>query len=95
MIKRISIMAALLTPLIFVSCTAKIYVIDKHTSMEEEAAGEWPQFEKEILAKSQEQGPTPFQKTEINDRKRRLYNVLNGEETTQTEASAATPTSNK
>lgn len=72
---------ALLAAMAFSSCTAKIYVQDRHTIMEEEAAGEWPDFEREIVDKSKEEGPTALQKTDISEKKKRLYNVLNGEMT--------------
>ena len=74
-------MLALLAAMVFSSCTAKIYVQDRHTILEEEAAGEWPGFEREIVDKSKEQGPTALQKTETGEKKKRLYNVLNGEMT--------------
>jgi hypothetical protein len=75
MVKMLSAMASLL----FVSCTAKVYVQDRHTIMEEEAAGEWPQFDKQLLNQTAEKGPTAFRKTENNAKKKRLYQVLNGE----------------
>jgi len=65
--------------LLFTGCAPKIYVIDRQTVFEEEAAGQWPQFDQEILSKSKATGPTPFPKTPVNARKQRLYNVLNGE----------------
>ena len=61
------------------ACSPKIYVIDRHTIMEEEAAGEWPEFEKELLNRSQAQGPTPFAEIADGAEKSRLYNVLNSE----------------
>lgn len=70
----LSVLLAALT-----SCTAKVYVIDRHTIMEDEAAGEWPNFEKDLLTNAKEMGPMPFSKTELSARKGRLYNVLNGE----------------
>ena len=60
------------------ACTPKLYVVDRQTVLEEEAAGRWPQFEKELLEKSKAQGPTPFSKTPVTARRARLYNVLNG-----------------
>ncbi len=60
-------------------CSPKIYVIDRQTVLEEEAAGEWPQFEKAIMQKSATGEATPFETVPVNARKRRLYNVLNGE----------------
>jgi hypothetical protein len=62
-----------------VSCTAKVYVIDRHTVLEDEAAGEWPELDKQVVNGYLEKGPIPFQKTEINTRKKKLYNVLSGE----------------
>jgi hypothetical protein len=64
---------------LFAHCSPKIYLIDRQTVLEEEAAGEWPEFEKEWLEKSKSQGPTPFPKAEMNARDRRHYHVLNGE----------------
>jgi hypothetical protein len=61
------------------ACTPRIYVIDRHTIMEDEAAGEWPKFEKELLDKSAATGPTPFPKTASGPGEQRVYNVLNGE----------------
>ena len=65
--------------LLSVGCSPKIYMVDRQTVLEDEAAGEWPQFEKEILNKSNAKGPTAFQKPEETEKKRRLFNVLNGE----------------
>lgn len=62
-----------------VGCAPKIYVIDRQTILEEEAAGEWPQFEKDLITKSRAEGPTPFSKVPVNASRARLYNVLNGE----------------
>lgn len=69
----------LLVILSFPSCSLKVYVPDRHTIMEDESAGEWPDFEREIINHSKEQGPTSFRKTEINSAKQRLYHILNGE----------------
>jgi hypothetical protein len=65
------------------ACSPKIYLIDRQTVLEDEAASEWPEFEKDLLEKSKAIGPTPFAKTNNTARKERLYNVLNGELTTQ------------
>ena len=61
------------------ACTPKIYVIDRQTVLEEEAAGHWPQFEKDVVTKAKAEGPTPFLKTPFNARREKLLNVLNGE----------------
>jgi hypothetical protein len=58
-------------------CSIKIYRVDQQTVLEDEAAGEWPEFEREILAKSQSSAPTPFATVAESQRKARLFNVLN------------------
>jgi hypothetical protein len=62
-----------------VGCAPKVYLNDRQTVLEEEAAGEWPEFEKELLEKSKSQGPTPFSKADSQSRNNHLYQVLNGE----------------
>lgn len=64
---------------VLVACTPKVYVIDRQTVLEEEAAGHWPQFEKDVLAGAKTAGPTPFPKIPPGTRRARLYNVLNGQ----------------
>jgi hypothetical protein len=61
------------------SCAPQIYVVDRHTIMEEEAAGEWPDVEKEWMGQAKAQGPVRFPKTPESEKKKRLYNTLNGE----------------
>lgn len=68
---------ALFIPL-FGACVPKVYVIDRQTVLEDEAAGEWPEFERELLKKSKSHGPTPFSKVPTSKNRERLYNVLNG-----------------
>lgn len=65
------------------ACSPKVYLVDRQTVLEDEAAGEWPDFEKELLDKSKAPGPTPFSKTENSAQKNRLFQVLNGEMTSQ------------
>ena len=61
------------------ACAPKIYLKDRHTVMEDEAAGEWPDFEKDLLEKVQSSSPAPIQKVETSSKKKRLYQVLQGE----------------
>ena len=61
------------------ACAIKAVIPDRHTVMEDEAAGEWPEFERELLEKTKESAPTAFQKVGVNSEKQRLYSVLNGE----------------
>ncbi len=60
-------------------CAPKIYVIDRQSVFEQESAGEWPQFEKEITSKSVATGPASFGKVPVTEKEARLYKVLNGE----------------
>ena len=69
----------ILSGLALSACAPKIYLKDRHTVMEDEAAGEWPDFEKELIEKTQAASPAPLQKVELSAKKRRLYNVLNAE----------------
>ena len=67
--------------LLLLGCTPKIYVIDRQTVLFEEAAGEWPEFEKSLLPKIKNRDPVRFSKNPSigivnNDRK---FLVLNGE----------------
>jgi hypothetical protein len=63
----------------FVGCSPKFYVIDRQTALEEEAAGEWPDFEAQALKHSEAATPAPLAKTPIDESKERLYRVLNGD----------------
>lgn len=87
--------ATLLTALTFAlglaACSPKVYVIDRQTMLEQDAAGEWPQFEKDLLSRSASQGPTPFGKRPPSLEQRRLYNVLNGELVASAPATASAP----
>jgi hypothetical protein len=65
--------------IVTIGCTPKVYVIDRQTVLEDEAAGEWPQFEKDLSPKSAARSPTPFSKTKTTAHKAKLYNILNGE----------------
>lgn len=61
-------------------CSPKIYVIDRQTVFETEAAGRWPEFEKELLARGKAAGPTPFTAVPADERRAKLLNVLNGQQ---------------
>lgn len=71
------------TTILFVAllsaCAPKIYVVDRQTVLEEEAAGSWPQFEQELLKKSIAATPTAFSQIPLNKKRARLLNILNGE----------------
>lgn len=61
------------------ACAPKLYVIDRHTIMEQEAAGDWPNFEDAVLKKSKKPGVTFLQKDSSSTKKKRVLNILNGE----------------
>ena len=85
--KKTGICLILLVFFVFPACTAKVYMNDRHTIMEDEAAGEWPELDKNILNRTEETGPTALQNVPNNSKKKRLYNVLNGEPVTAGTAS--------
>jgi hypothetical protein len=76
---KLSLIVILFASFAWAGCSPKIYLHDRHTIMEEESAGEWPDFEKELLKSATQKSPTAFQKTELSNQKKRLFNVLNGE----------------
>lgn len=82
--KRIDLFSALL--LIsggswMMSCAPRVTLLDRQTILEEEAAGDWPQFEEQLLKKGVRHGVTPFPSTPLNAKKSRLYSTLQGEMT--------------
>jgi hypothetical protein len=80
-----SVYGIVLLSLLGVGCAPKIYLIDRQTVLEEEAAGEWPEFEKKLIEQSQAKGPTPYSKADLGARNQPLYEVLNGEWESPTE----------
>jgi len=77
-LNRVLGVVAILT-VAFIGCSPKFYVIDRQTALEEEAAGEWPDFEAQALKHSEAATPAPLAKTPVNESKERLYRVLNGD----------------
>ena len=73
------ISAPVLAFLMLAGCAPAFYLVDRQTVLEDEAAGEWPDFEKQILGKTEARTPTAFPATAESGRKSRLFNVLNGE----------------
>lgn len=56
-----------------------VYLIDRHTVMEEEASGEWPQLESRFRQQAVKSGPTNLADEPLKQRKERAFQVLNGE----------------
>lgn len=63
------------------ACTPKVYIVDRQTLLYEQAAGEWPEFEKSLLPLVIYRNPVPFAQSPVNEneRNKRLYRVLQGE----------------
>lgn len=60
-------------------CAPKIFLVDRQTVLEDEAAGEWPNFEKELLERAKTSGATPIEKPPESKKKARVYKLLNGD----------------
>jgi hypothetical protein len=71
-------------------CAAKVYMLDRQTVLEEEAAGEWPDMETRLKKQAKISGATPFPAVEQSAAKKRRYSVLNGEATTELQPSEKT-----
>ncbi len=75
---------ALITYILLSGCSlspsVEVILIDRHTIMESESAGEWPQVEKRLRL---HKGPIPLH--DVNDSKRedRAFKILNGEFSTK------------
>jgi len=63
------------------ACTPRITVLDRQTILEEEAAGEWPQFDQKLIEQGPKRGATLYPSTPENAKKARLYSTLSGEMT--------------
>ena len=63
------------------ACSPKVYIIDRQTLLYEQAAGEWPEFEKSLLPKVIHKSPVRFSQSPANENEKtqRLYRVLQGE----------------
>lgn len=71
----------LILPLFFAlgACVPDVYLVDRHTVMEMEASGDWPQLDKVFYEHVQTAGPVPFINDPESARKKRVKNMLNGE----------------
>lgn len=61
------------------SCVRAIYVVESSTVLENESAGEWPDFEKTMLKKLKKEGPAFYEKGDSSLRRKRALNNINGE----------------
>lgn len=90
-------MKYIFTGIIFLALTAcislpDIYLIDRHTVMEAEASGEWPQLEERFRQTALSKGPTNLAEEPSGRRRERAFRVLNGEFTTASSPAVSTPT---
>jgi len=56
-----------------------VYLVDRHTVMESEASGEWPELEQRFTKQSLSKGPVNLAKEPSERRRDRAFNMLNGE----------------
>ena len=56
-----------------------VYLVDRHTVMESEASGEWPELEQRFIKQSLSKGPVNLAKEPSERRRDRAFNMLNGE----------------
>ena len=68
----------------FSACAPTVYLLDRQTVLEEEAAGEWPSLEASIQKQAHASGPTEFPSVEQSAAKKRRYSTLNAESTSET-----------
>ncbi len=83
LILRISTL--LFTSLALSACISlpDVYLIDRHTVMEAEASGEWPQVDQRFREHAIKPGPTALEADPNSPRKARSLEVLNGEFTSE------------
>jgi len=56
-----------------------VYLVDRHTVMESEASGEWPELEQRFKKQSISKGPVNLKKEPNKRRRDTAFNMLNGE----------------
>jgi hypothetical protein len=81
--KRTGSILLVLSFMSLAGCAAKVYMLDRQTVLEEEAAGEWPEMEARLKKQAKVSGATPFPSVEQSDAKKRRYSILTGEATTE------------
>lgn len=68
-----------------------VYLIDRHTVMESEASGEWPELEQRFREAGVSKGPRRFAEDPLGGREDRALRVLNGEFPTDPEPELSPP----
>ena len=60
-------------------CTPKVYIIDRPTLLEAEAAGEWPELEEAVELRSLSLKPQPLAASEKKVEQKKPYRIIAGE----------------
>ena len=64
------------------ACAPRVVLLDRQTVLEEEAAGDWPDFEARLRESTKVSDATPFPSVDQGASKKRRATMLNGEATT-------------
>lgn len=83
-VKRVStLMGVLLVTSLNTACVSlapEVFLVDRHTVMESEASGDWPELERVFLEDTPDKGPIALASDpESNRRRQAAFRVLNGE----------------
>jgi hypothetical protein len=62
-----------------VGCLPNVYMVDRPTLIEEQAAGDWPDLEKESEAKALKTQPEPLTPQQMGRSEERVLQTLEGE----------------
>ena len=73
------VLATMATVLIGTGCTPSVYIIDRPTRLEAEAAGQWPDLEKAAELRSLSLGPQPLPASKKKVETKKPYRIIAGE----------------
>lgn len=80
LIRLVALLTISLTLAGCISLSPEVYLVDRHTVMESEAAGEWPAMEQRFIEAGRHAGPIPLAADPLmSTRRERAFRVLNGE----------------
>ena len=68
-----------------------VYLIDRHTVMETEASGEWPELEARFREQVPAKGPANLEQEPSDERRERAFRMLNGEFPSQSANTQVSP----
>jgi hypothetical protein len=61
------------------SCVPDVYLLDRQTVLEVEAAGDWPELDEEIFQTTRRMGPVSFRGDPENPEKQKLIRLADGD----------------